>query len=142
MLTRIATTTVIVLMVLNGLLFVSNIYVLGDTPAAIAMHDDLAPDAGAFMAQGKVLNCFISGILYLIAAWGFIRRRDSLALYGVIGAAFFIGFYLVELVLWGTTHTRVWLDFSVFGGLSLVLGLASWRRWRGGWSWKRATATS
>jgi hypothetical protein len=33
--------TLPILMIVNGLFFISNIYVLGDTQAALAMHGDL-----------------------------------------------------------------------------------------------------
>ena len=76
----------VILMIINGLLFVSNIYVLGDHQGAIKMHDDLASTASAFMANLKVLNCFFVGILYLISAFGIIKKRYHLTLAGVLGA--------------------------------------------------------
>lgn len=120
----------LILMVLNGLFFIANIYVLGNTQEAIAMHDDLTPTAGAVMANAKVINCFVVGLCYLAAAWGIARRRSVLALFGVLGFVLFDGFYLLELVLWGSSHTRVWVDFSIFGGISLVIGIFSWHQWK------------
>jgi hypothetical protein len=105
--------------------FCSNIYVLGNTQAAIAMHNDLAPTAGPFIANAKVLNCFFVGLCYLIAAWGIARGRNRLAVVGVGGFVLFDGFYLIELILWGKSHPRVWFDFSIFGGISLVIGIFS-----------------
>lgn len=119
-----------VLMLLNGLFFMSNIYVLGDTPEAIAMHDDLARDASPFMVQGKVVNCFLVGLGYLISGIGILRNRPKLGQWGFWAAIFFIGFYLVELVLWGKSHPRVWTDFAIFGGISAIWGILSYRIWR------------
>lgn len=127
---KLTKTAILILMVLNGLFFIANIYVLGNTQEAIAMHDDLAPTAGAVMANAKVLNCFVVGMCYLVAAWGIVRRRSIPVLFGVLGFALFDGFYLLELVLWGRSHTRVWVDFIIFGGISLVIGIFSWHQWK------------
>ena len=117
---------VVLLMILNGLLFVSNIYVLGDTKAATEMHTDLSPTAGPAMANGKVIVCFVAGILYLIAACAVLARKRHLAIAGVIGFVIFDGFYLVELAMWGSSHFQVWLGFGIFGGLGLAIGWYSW----------------
>lgn len=130
MLRQAARIVMIGLMVLNGLLFIANIYVLGDTEAAIAMHDDLAPTANDPIVIGKVLDCFIVGGCYLIAAWGVARRKFRLAIFGVWGFALFDGFYMLELLLWGKSHPRVWFDFCIFGGLSLLIGIYCWQVWR------------
>jgi hypothetical protein len=119
-----------ILLLLNGLLFISNIYVLGNPEAAIAMHNDLAPWASPLMANSKVLNCFVTGILYLVAFAAFILDKRHWALAGVVACLLFDGFYLVELALWGLSYSRVWFDFGVFGGLSLFFGAWSWRYWR------------
>jgi hypothetical protein len=130
MLARVGRWCLLVLLILNGLLFVSNICVLGDTPAAIAMHDDLSPLASPFIANLKVLVCFDTGILYLAAAIGIVRRTRALVACGVGAFLLFDGTYLYELAAWGLSHPRVWLDFTVFGGLSLAFGLFAWREWR------------
>ena len=116
----------VLLMILNGLLFVSNIYVLGNTKAAMEMHTDLAPTAGPAMANGKVVVCFVTGILYLIAASAILTHKTRWAIAGVAGFLIFDGFYLAELALWGGHHPQVWLGFGVFGGLALAFGWYSW----------------
>lgn len=126
----VARRALLVLLVLNGVFFASNIYVLGDTAAAIAMHDDLAPTASPFVANLKVAVCFATGVLYLLAALGFVRRRPALVACGVWGFAVFDGLYLYELAAWGLSHPRVWLDFAVFGGLALLFGVSAWREQR------------
>jgi hypothetical protein len=130
MLTRAARWLLMTLLILNGLLFVSNIYVLGDAPAAIAMHDDLSPSATAFIANLKVLVCFDTGLLYLAAAVGVLRQSRPLVACGMWALLIFDGTYLYELAAWGLSHPRVWLDFTVFGGLSLLFGCFAWREWR------------
>ncbi len=130
MLTKTFKTIILVVMLLNGLLFVSNIYVLGDREAAIEMHDDLPPTAGALMVNAKVVLCFVVGILYLVSAVGIFRGKYNLALGGLVGFALFDGFYILQLIMWARIHPRIWFDFSIFGGVSLVLGIFSWWHWR------------
>ena len=120
----------LIVIILNGLLFISNIYVLGNREAAIDMHNDLAPSATALMANAKVIDCFIVGILYIVSAFGIIRKKYDLALAGIIGFVLFDGFYVVELIMWAGIHPQVWLGFSLFGGLSLLIGIYSWWNWR------------
>lgn len=122
---------VVVLLTANGLFFMANIAVLGDTPGAVAMHEDLAPWAGPLMAQLKVVVCFLTGAAYAAAAAGLVLGRRGLVLAGPAGAALFLGFYAVELVLWGGSHAMVWLGFAIFGTLALVLGAACLQAARG-----------
>ncbi len=117
---------ILLLMVLNGLLFISNIYVWGNTEAALAMHEDLAPWAGAAMANLKVLDCFIVGLLYLVTAYAIFRGNRVLSVVGVLAFLLFDGFYLVELALWGATHPPVWFGFGLFGSLSFGFAVFSW----------------
>jgi hypothetical protein len=133
---KIGTTIILILMILNGLFFVSNIYVLGNTEAAIEMHDDLPRSASALLANAKVIDCFIVGILYLVAAYGIIREKYSLALAGVVGCVLFVGLYVFQLIMWAGEHPRMWLDFAIFGGLSLLLGVYSW------WNWRKRTIST
>ncbi len=74
MLSNIGKTIILIMMILNGLLFISNIYVLGNREAAINMHDDLAPSSSALMVNAKVILCFIVGILYIVSVFGIIRK--------------------------------------------------------------------
>lgn len=121
---------ILALMFLNGLLFISNIYVFGNREAAIEMHNDLAPTASALMANAKVVICFVVGFLYIASAVSIIKKKYALALTGVIGFILFDGLYIYELILWSKSHPRVWIDFSIFGGLSLLIGIYSWMNWR------------
>lgn len=121
---------ILILMILSGLLFISNIYVLGNREAAIAMHDDLPRSASALLANTKVLDCFVVGILHLIAAVGIIRKKYAWALAGVIAFVLFDGLYIFQLIMWASIHPRMWVDFSIFGGLSLVIGIYSWWHWK------------
>jgi amino acid permease len=122
--------TIALLMILNGLFYASNIYVLGNHEAAIAMHDDLSPDAGPIITMAKVLVCFVVGICYLVAGLGIFSSKKDLVQLGVWGCLLFLALYIIELILWGTTHTRVWRDFAIFGGVSIVFGLFSYRYWK------------
>ncbi len=133
MLSKIGRAIALVVMILNGLLFASNIYALGNREAALQIHSDLAASASTLMVNTKVILCFIVGILYLVAAGGIVRKRYGLAWAGIIGFALFDGFYLVELMLWAGTHPPVWLGFGIFGSLGLLIGAFSWLNWRKEW---------
>ncbi len=120
----------LVIMISNGLLFVINIYVLGDREAAIEMHEDLSPDASALMANLKVLVGFATGILYLIGAYGIIRKKYALTFAGIMGFVLFDGFYIIELVLWAASYPLIWISFGIFGSLAFIIGAYSHRIWR------------
>lgn len=122
-------TVLSIIMLMNGIFFISNIYVLGNTDAAVKMHKDLIPTASAFIANAKVVICFVTGILYLISVYGFFRNKYNLLITGVIGFIIFFGFYIIELLLWGKTYSNVWFGFSIFGVLSLIFGIYSFILW-------------
>ncbi len=121
---------ILILMIANGLMFISGTYVLGDRNAAIEMHEDLAPTASGLMVNTKVVISFVVGILYLAAAYGIIRKKYGLALAGVIGFAIFDGFYIIELVLWAKTNPGTWIGFCIFGSLAILFGAYCLRVWR------------
>ncbi len=120
----------LILIIAQGLMFVSGVYVLGDREAAIEMHEDLAPTASVLMANAKVLLSFVVGILYLMTAYGILRRKYSLALAGVIGFAIFDGFYVIELVMWAKVNPWTWIGFCTFGSMGLLIGAYSLWIWR------------
>jgi hypothetical protein len=130
MASKVCKTILLVIMILNGIFFAVNIYVLGDREAAIAMHLDLAPTASALMANTKVLVTFASGVLYLLAAFAIIRRKRALALSGVLACIIFNSLYGVELAKWGSFHFWVWKGFFLAGGLSFLIGVYSYLNWR------------
>ncbi len=127
---RLARWILAALLLLNGLFFACNLYVLGDPAAAIAMHEDLSPAAAPFVAELKVVVTELAGILYLLGAVGFLRRRPALAVHAAWGAAPFLALYAYELAAWGRSWPAVWLGFAVFGGLALVFLVAGWREAR------------
>ncbi len=129
MIYKIGKTLILVLMVLNGLLFVSNIYVIGDIQAIIAMHDDLAPSSSPLLANTKVIVCFITGLLYLASAIGIMKKKHLSGILGFAGFLLFDGLYLYQLVIHAAIHPRIWIDFGIFGTLSLIIGLFSFRYW-------------
>lgn len=131
-LNRMVNTSLLLMMVFLGILFIANIVVLGNYDAAIKMHWDLSPAAGDLLVTGKVLVCFITGVLYLVAAAGIIRHRFALVRAGLAGSALFFGYYLVELVSWGSSYPPVWIGFFSFGFLTLVIGIYSAWKWRSG----------
>ena len=136
MVKKIGTILILSIMILSGMMFTSNIYVLGNREAAIDIHEDLSPSASVLMANAKVIDVFLVGILHLVAAYGIIRKRYKLALAGVIACVLFVGLYIVQIILWTDIHPRIWTDFSIFGGVSIVIGVFSW------WNWKTRKAVA
>lgn len=120
---------ILVLMLLNGLFFISNIYVLGNTVAAIKMHDDLPRDASALLANAKVLVCFFTGIFYVITVIAIIKKRYLWALAGVIGSTMFVGLYIIEFMAAKNIHIGMLIGFLIFGILSIIYGIFSWYYW-------------
>jgi hypothetical protein len=121
---------VLIVTISNGLFFVSNIYVIGNSEAALKMHDDLPPDAGYLWAYAKVLNVFITGILYLVSAYGVIRKKYSFCISGIIASIIFIGMYLIQIILWVQRYSPVLKWFCVFGSFSLLIGIFSFIYWK------------
>lgn len=117
---------IVVIMVLNGIFFASNIYVLGDRGAAVAMHGDLAPTASAVMANAKVIITFVTGLLYLLSAYAIVRKKREWAVAGVLACFLFNGLYAVEIMKWGSSHPFVWFGFCLMGGLSFLIGAYSY----------------
>jgi len=132
MLKKIIKLVMLAVIILNGLLFISNIYVLGDREAAIKMHDDLPRVASAAWANTKVIVCFVVGILYLLSAYGIIRTKRNFTLAGILGFIIFDGVYLIQLIMWAGIHPRIWIDFSTFGGVSFLIGMYSLYYWKKG----------
>lgn len=119
-------------MILVGLLFGANIYVLGDTAAAIKMHEDLPITASPLMVNAKVIITFITGILFLIAAYSIISKNRNLAIAGVLGFALFDGFYLLEIAMWANIHPVIWTYFALAGGIAFLFGVFCWHYWKAG----------
>ncbi len=128
--TKIFDIVFLLLVILTGLFFTSNIYVIGNPEAAIEMHDDLPGTASDFLAITKVIVVFITGISFLITAYAIIKRRKKYAIAGFVGAIIFNLEYLIQLYFWYDEHPRMLMDFAVFGTLSLVIGIRSFLYWK------------
>ena len=127
---RILNIIILILMIANGLFFITNIYVLGNREEAIKIHEDLAPNTSAIMANIKVLNVFFVGLLFLISAYGIIRKKYNYAIAGIIAAILFIGLYIFQIIIWAKTHPQIWISFIIFGSLSVIFGIYSWLNWK------------
>lgn len=121
--------SLIILMILCGLFLMSNIYVLGNRQAAIEMHEDLAATVSTFMVNLKVLVCFFTGLLYVIAGIALIRKQYKYCLAGLIGTGLFITLYIIEIILWIKIHPRLLFYFSIAGSISLLFGFFCWKYW-------------
>jgi hypothetical protein len=116
-------------MVVLGVLLVSTLVMLGDSAAVVRMHRDLSPAAGDVLVTGKILVCFTTGVLFLVAGYGLVRKVARLALAGVVGAALLLGYYLVELVSWGGSYPPVRVGPLSFGGAVGATSPSSRMRW-------------
>ena len=119
------------IMILNGVFFMCNIYVLGNREEIINMHQDLVPAAGAFIANAKVIGVFITGILYIITAVSIIRKKYRSAFTSIIsGFVINNGLYIAQLIMWAKIHPRIWIHLGIFGGLNLIHLIYTWISWK------------
>jgi hypothetical protein len=125
MIKKIIKALLLILIILTGLLFISDIKLIGNTHAAVKMHSDLPRNASAMAANAKVIICFITGVLFIFAALAVFDRSYRGALSGIIGCILFDGFYLAEVILWGKINPHIWFGFFFFGSLCLFIGLFS-----------------
>ena len=110
----------LILLVGNGIIFVSSLPVISNPSMAQQIHNDLSPDAGIFIITVKSLLCVIAGIGYLVGAYG-LYYNSHLVLAGLAGAAPFFIFYLYEIASWGMTYPGVWIGFLTFGLMSFII---------------------
>lgn len=113
----------LLLLILNGIIFVSSLPALFDPSMALRIHSDLSPDAGYLMIFAKSIICLLTGLAYLIAAYGF-HRCSSRIIFGTLGAIPFFVLYLVEISFWGLYYPHVWVGFLTFGVLSLIISIS------------------
>ena len=117
-------------MILNGLLFLGQVYLFPDAAAALRVHRDLAQDADFQFIALKVLSWGLAGLAWVVAGLGLATgRRDWLP-------AAFVGFLLVDgtfaaqFWLWGREMPTVWISFGVFGLLSFLYAAVARHVWR------------
>jgi hypothetical protein len=113
-------TIISILMLLFGIFFASNIYVIGNDLAAVDMHKDLYAKASTVMIQGKVIDCFFVGILYVIGAIGLLRNKNKFAVYALIAPVLFILFYIIEIISWSSVYPVVWIYFGITSGINML----------------------
>ena len=65
-----------------------------------------------------------------MTAAAILRKAYRWTLVGVIAFLLCDGLYAVELALWWRTHPNTWIGFGIFGALSLLFGVVSWRYWQ------------
>jgi hypothetical protein len=131
MIKKISNAFFLTLLILNGLFFLCNIYVIGNREEIIKMHQDLVPAAGAFIANAKVIGVFITGILYIITALCIIKKKYRPAFTAIIsGFVINNGLYIAQLIMWADIHPRIWIHLGIFGGLNLVHVIYTWISWK------------
>ena len=117
-------------MVVNGLFFVSQVRLFYDRAAALRFHGDLPPDVDPSLVDLKVVVWGLAGLAWIVAGSGLmVGRRDWLPAAFV---AFLLvdGFYVIQLWSWGVSFPAVWAWFSVFGGLALLYAVVCRQVWR------------
>lgn len=119
----------LLLLIVNGIIFTISLPAIFDISIAMMIHSDIFPDSQYLIIQAKSIICFITGIAYLIAAYGF-HHRSSLVIAGTLGAIPFFLLYLVEIYLWGQFYPQVWIGFFLFGLLSLVIAISCYILWK------------
>jgi len=119
-----------ILMLLNGLIFILSISVLGNREAALQMHTDVIPTASTLMLNMKLWIVIIIGILYIISAIAIFMKKYHLAIVGVIAFIVFEVSYIIELIMWAQVNPSMWINFGIFGSLSLIIGIYSWLSWK------------
>lgn len=82
------------------------------------------------MVNAKVLVCVVAGALYIMTAAAILRKAYRWILAGVIAFLLFDSLYAVERALWWRTYPNTWIGFGIFGALSLLFGVISWRYWQ------------
>ncbi len=121
MLKKTANTIIMAIIILNGIFFMCNIYVLGNRAEIIKMHQDLVPSAGDLIANAKVIGVFATGVLYIITAVSIIKRKYWISLPAIIlGFLINNGLYVAQLIMWANMHPRIWIHMALFGGLNLL----------------------
>ena len=116
------------LMVVNGLVFAAQAYLFDDVAAALRIHGDLPPDAGASFVHLKVGRgpSPESPGSSPASAW----RRAGGTGPGCVPRVPPRGRPLRGPVLaLGSSHPGVWAGFAVFGVLALVYGAACRKAW-------------
>ncbi|MBI9097708.1 MAG: hypothetical protein JEY91_04485 [Spirochaetaceae bacterium] len=108
-----------------SLLFITSIFSYGDREKGLRIHKEMPGSADLKIINIKNIVTFLTGLLFLCAAGGFILQWDFLNWAGIIGSAIFVLFYIYELILWGRNHPPVWGGFLMFGTLSILIGLYS-----------------
>lgn len=117
------------ILILNGVIFTGSLPALFSTSTALLIHSDLYPDTSDLMIQAKSVICFLTGLTYFIAAYAF-HHKNPLIIIGTIGAVPFFLLYLIEIFLWGLLYPRVWIGFSIFGIISLIIAIYCWFLWK------------
>jgi hypothetical protein len=113
----------IILLVAHAFLFISCVFAIGDKEKGLKIHKEIPNTASLKIINIKGILTFITGIMYVLAAVGFILNIKNLIFLGSLGAAIFVLFYIYELLLWSKSYPMVWGGFLMFGSVSLFIGI-------------------
>lgn len=108
-----------------SLLFIASIFSFGNREKGLQIHKEMPEYATLEIINLKNMVTFLTGLLFLCAAIGFIFNLSILNWAGVGGSLLFVLFYIYELILWGKVHLPVWGGFLMFGTLSILIGIYS-----------------
>lgn len=119
----------IMLLLLNGLFYMSNIIAIGNLEFMIEMHEDLSPNAGLMIANVKVINIFITGLCFLIGGISIIRKKYNFAIIGTFGTINFLLMYAYQIFMWGNEYKDVYVGLFTFGLVATLNGVVSFYFW-------------
>lgn len=122
----------VTVLLLNGLFYMSNIVVLGNGENIKAMHEDISPAATNLECNLKVVNVFITGLLFFCAAVFIIKKRYTFSLLGVIGTLNFLFMYVYQIVKWGDTHKAMYIGLFTYGVVATINGIGTLLFWQKG----------
>lgn len=120
----------IILLLLNGLFYMSNIIAFGNLSFILEMHEDLYPNTSLLVANIKVLNIFITGLCFLVSAISIMRKKYYLSVLGTIGTINFLIMYLFQIIKWGSKYRTVYEGLFTFGAVAILNGIVSFYFWR------------
>jgi hypothetical protein len=119
-----------VVMVVNGLLFVGQVYLFPDATAALRVHRDLAPDADFQLVALKVLAWGLAGLAWVVSGIGLMTGRRDWLPAAFVGFLLVDGLYVAQFWMWGDTLLTVWAWFGVFGTLAFVYAAVARHVWK------------
>ena len=117
-------------MVANGVFFVSQVRLFYDRTAALRFHGDLPPDVDPSLVDLKVVVWGLAGLAWIVAGSGLVTGRRDWLPAAFVSFLLVDGLYVAQFWLWGDSHLAVWAGFGTFGLLTIAWAAACRHVWR------------